>query len=297
VTAGVAGDQLRLEVRDNGVGLRAGQMSGHGIGTMNLRERLDAVYGGDGYLELFEDTAGGVVSRVSIPAHRQHDTSDGATALDADRPSAIARFFERWPVGGVLLAWAVWGALWSQQSVAYLAFRGRLGERSFLEIAAQDFMLVMIWAALTPLMLIASRLIPIGGRGLAARIVTHGIVGSAIAGIHLWATRQLLGGGSLSESVASISWGVLAYAVVLALVNQVRLRAWLRERALSDASMRADAAEAELDDTYSRTRPQQLLDSLETIARTVVTDAGSAERMLARLGDDLRASLDAKVPA
>jgi two-component system LytT family sensor kinase len=122
VSGTVRDDELVLEVRDNGVGLRGDHLSGRGIGTGNLRERLATLYGEDGRLMVFEDAAGGVVSQVSIPAHRPQHAEDLA-AKDAD--GFLSNAFRRWPVASVAGAWAVWGLLWTQQSIAYLAFRGR----------------------------------------------------------------------------------------------------------------------------------------------------------------------------
>jgi hypothetical protein len=56
-------------------------------------------------------------------------------------------------------------------------------------------------------------------------------------------------------------------------------------------------AEAELQATTARARPQQLLDRLEAIAQSIQYDAAGAERALARLGDQLRETLDARVTA
>jgi two-component system, LytTR family, sensor kinase len=297
ITAGVRGDELVLDVRDNGVGLRGSSMSGLGIGTTNVRDRLVELYGDDASLSLFEDDAGGVVSRVVIPVHRRADVSPAAEPED---DTIVTSVFQRWPVASVSLAWAIWGLLWTQQSIAYLAFRGRLGDRSLLDIFAQDFLMTMLWAALTPLMLLMAYYVPIVGRRLPARLAAHATAAIGIAALHEWVAGRLLGTGDASisvESVTATAWGVLAYAVVLVAAHYGQIRAWLRERDLADASMRVRIAEAELEETYARARPLQLLDRLEEIAESIQRDATAAERLLARLGDQLRVSLEEGVPA
>jgi signal transduction histidine kinase len=300
LSAATRGDRLILEVRDNGIGLRGSQMSGRGLGTMNLRDRLTTLYGDAGVLSLYEDATGGVISEVSIPAHVRPDKDEELIATTSERPGRLAEAFRRWPIAAITLAWAVWGLLYTQQSIAYLAFRGRLAGRSPVELAAQDFMLSMLWAALTPLMLLMARWVPLQGRRVPLRIGAHAVAAISIAALHGWASQQLLpvAGAPLSpEWIAATSWGILAYAVVLTAAHYGRIQSWLEERELADATMRAHLAESELEATYLRARPQQLLDRLEAIAESIQRDASSAEGALARLGDQLRASLEEKVPA
>ena len=298
VSAAVRDDALILEVRDNGVGLRGDHLTGRGIGTGNVRERLATLYGDQGRLMVFEDALGGVVSQVSLPAHQPPPHNADAPARDGE--GFIAKAFRRWPVASVAIAWAVWGLLWTQQSVAYLAFRGRLAERSVGELFAQDFLLTMLWAALTPLMLLMARIVPLDRRAVAARAIAHVVAAIAIASLHEWAGRRLLTASGVSlnaEWIASTAWGMLAYAVVLAAAHNGRIRGWLRERDLADARLRVSIAESDLQASYDRARPLQLLDRLESIAQSIQDDAATAERLLARLGDQLRASLEQRVPA
>jgi len=65
VTASNSANQLRLVVRDNGVGFADG--SGDGTGLANVRERLMAIYGDDARLELEENRGGGVTAQMVIP--------------------------------------------------------------------------------------------------------------------------------------------------------------------------------------------------------------------------------------
>ena len=69
IVARAAGEQLQLEVRDNGPGLRPAPPAGTagGIGLANTRARLAQLYGEQHHFALHSSEAGGVVAAVSIP--------------------------------------------------------------------------------------------------------------------------------------------------------------------------------------------------------------------------------------
>jgi LytS/YehU family sensor histidine kinase len=78
--------RLELLVRDDGIGLtevppRTRYRSG-GVGLSNTRARLTELYGGAASLELFQDTAGGAIARLSIP-WREFDASNTISGINA----------------------------------------------------------------------------------------------------------------------------------------------------------------------------------------------------------------------
>ena len=69
VRAARDGDALRLEVRDDGVGLEGGSGGGGGLGLRNTRDRLRRMYGAGQRFEIRAGEGGGVVAAVRIPWH------------------------------------------------------------------------------------------------------------------------------------------------------------------------------------------------------------------------------------
>ncbi len=63
-------ETLRLEVTDNGTGLRDTKSSGTGIGLANTRARLQQLYGAAHRLEFQNGTSGGLLVGVTIPFRR-----------------------------------------------------------------------------------------------------------------------------------------------------------------------------------------------------------------------------------
>lgn len=64
ICAGVRGDRLELEVRDDGVGVREARP---GVGLSNTRARLRQIYGDDHAFTLAAAPGGGTVARIEIP--------------------------------------------------------------------------------------------------------------------------------------------------------------------------------------------------------------------------------------
>lgn len=69
VDARPAGDALQIRVRDTGPGPAAGE-TGEGVGLRNTRNRLAALYGAGGRVELSATAGGGTEVRVQLPLRR-----------------------------------------------------------------------------------------------------------------------------------------------------------------------------------------------------------------------------------
>ena len=65
VSARRLGDELQLDVADDGVGFR--KHSGTGVGLANIRARLESLFGRAGSFDIAENEAGGVTATIRIP--------------------------------------------------------------------------------------------------------------------------------------------------------------------------------------------------------------------------------------
>ncbi|MEO7456822.1 MAG: histidine kinase [Gemmatimonadaceae bacterium] len=306
ITARQVDEQLVIQVRDNGVGLRAPRLpESRGIGMSNVRERLASLYGDDAELRLYDSEHGETIAEVSVPFRFVRDASADQAGLqdDADGEEApiLPAFMRRHRALTVFAAWGAWGLLWTQQSIAYLAFRNRLADRGLLDIALRDFATSMLWAALTPLMLLCVHLVPLRRSFIALRLALHAGVAVLIAMLHIALAMTLVHRAPVeirtAEGISSVIWGVLAYMVVVTIAHHETIREWLRARELASVRLRVSLAEAEFRMATARSKPRELLASLESIAQSVLLDPEGADSALARLGDRLRADLDAGVPA
>jgi two-component system LytT family sensor kinase len=61
------GDDLILEIRDNGMGLPPGELPREGVGLRNIRERVSQLYGSRGQFTLEPATGGGTAAVLRIP--------------------------------------------------------------------------------------------------------------------------------------------------------------------------------------------------------------------------------------
>jgi LytS/YehU family sensor histidine kinase len=61
------GDDLVLEIRDNGTGLPAGAAPREGVGLRNIRERVDQLYGPRARFSLAPAPGGGTVAMLRLP--------------------------------------------------------------------------------------------------------------------------------------------------------------------------------------------------------------------------------------
>jgi LytS/YehU family sensor histidine kinase len=61
------GDDLILEIRDNGKGLPAGGIPREGVGLRNIRERVDQLYGSKAHFTLEPAMGGGTIATLRLP--------------------------------------------------------------------------------------------------------------------------------------------------------------------------------------------------------------------------------------
>ena len=154
---------------------------------------------------------------------------------------------------------------------------------------------IIVWAAITPLMLAAARSNSLlhGRRWLRATLHLTLACAFALAHVAAWQTltrseRPLWASGYFETML----WTVMLYAVLLALSSYHEFAARRRERETSTARLRAEIAEAELTSSSLRFDPENVLARLEVLADIVMRDVSTAERALTQLAQRLRETLD-----
>lgn len=101
----------------------------------------------------------------------------------------------------------------------------------------------------------------------------------------------------LRDTIApELAWGVTAYIVLLSMAHAAEFRRRDQARAIGEARLQAALAGARLDALRKQLEPHFLFNALNSIASLLRRDPDGAERMLARLGDFLRLTLDETTP-
>lgn len=163
-----------------------------------------------------------------------------------------------------------------------------------------------LWAAMSPLVVLMARRFRIGG-GRARKIIIHFGASIAFSLLHVaiylplfwlvaWpASRDYL--RSVRSAVGAglntvFPLGVIVYWVILAIaisVDLYRQNAQERERA---AALQSSLLESRLNALRMQLQPHFLFNTLHSLSDLVLEDQRAATRMIARLGDFLRLTLD-----
>jgi two-component system, LytTR family, sensor kinase len=208
----------------------------------------------------------------------------------------------------VLLYVLAWTALGVRAAItAHLDF-GKLGQRiPIWEPFTWELSSHLVTAALLPLLYWYARRSPLGP-GWPGRVVQH-VAGVAIYfGAHVGgmvALRKVVYAamgreyefGSLSRELPyELMKDMPGYISLLVLVYAFEFYRRYRERSEEAARLEALLSRARLAQLESQLHPHFLYNTLNTISSVMYQDVGRADRMLARLGELLRASLDSGPP-
>ena len=142
-----------------------------------------------------------------------------------------------------------------------------------------------------------ARRLRIGRRNWPSRIAIHAVLAVAVATAHVAIVRAtgLMGDFGLFSSLSfnQISGNVFIYAALLAWSHGRDFYAWYRERDVAAVRLEAAIARSRYQTLCVQLRPQFLLGTIELLARMVHEDVNRTERLIARLADVLRLTLDA----
>ena len=163
------------------------------------------------------------------------------------------------------------------------------------------------WAILTPLVLRFARRYPLEARNLAPRLAIH-LAGMTVAAVavklafnvtvmpflaqianppYVWTWRRVL-----LSLAASFDFGVMLYWLIVLAAMAVRYYRSYRDEKVRAARLEAELARAQLRALKMQLHPHFLFNTLHSISALVYDNAEAADRMLVRLGELLRISLD-----
>lgn len=297
IEARADGPSLVLAIHDNGRGLRPGAGRHEGVGLTNVRARLDSLYGGAARLELRSNADGGATSELRLPL-REAPEAEEPPDLSAPAPlpdeGRALRFLRDHATATVVVGWLLWGAAWMQQSLAYLALRGRLTSESFARALRWNAAGAALWAILTPLVFALAARIPLAGPRPRRSAAIHAVAAFLFATTHA-ALLELARSGSVSARTVDptmLLWNVIAYCVLVALAEYRSVMQASAEHALAEARLRAELEEERFRGASLRARPAELLERLERLADDVERAPAGADEALAALAADLRRLLD-----
>ena len=301
IVASLEDQVLWLRVSDNGVGLgESSDIDAWGLGLRNLSSRLRTLYGDEAAVSLRTAPAGGAVTEVRLradvapPRVEQSDEEEDAPADEAHAPR-LPELFRRNALATIATGWIVWGMFWVQLKLAWMSIFARRPLPWSLPLVINYGARVLVWAALTPLMLAAARRNSLLSGRRWWRATLHLLAACAFALLHGAAWQLLVrSDGPLwaAGHFETMLWTVMLYAVLLALSSYHEFARWRRERETATARLRAEIAEAELTSSALRFDPENVLARLDVLADVVTRDVSTAERALTQLAHRLRETLD-----
>ena len=217
----------------------------------------------------------------------------------SQRPSRL-----RASVRGLAALWALWssvGLLIGLQlsTLERVAFEGRF---EWWRPFAIQFLCYQFWWLLTPLVLGLARRYPLDDPEPRRTAVVHGFASILIPTAYLAACHFFVlvplrpvpyRPATLALSIgANLPQEFLTYCFVVGAAHVWSLQRKRQQRDLDEARLRAQLADAELVALRMQLQPHFLFNALNSISALVREDPDAADRMLARLGDLLRLTLE-----
>ncbi len=227
------------------------------------------------------------------------DDDPGPTTAAAPEPARrlgpLARF------GLIALAFVVLSAFFASE--VYLINPIRTEKVPLWQDFVWNFNRWFPWALLTPLVLLLGRLFPVGGgRGRFGRMAMHLGFAVAVSFAHSYLVFLFFKATAPVKLTLTYEyfyihskyfhWDLLTYGIILGIAAAFRTARRARERELDASRLRARLVEARLQALKAQVHPHFLFNTLHAISALVPSDPPAAERMISRLSDLLRVTLD-----
>jgi LytS/YehU family sensor histidine kinase len=202
----------------------------------------------------------------------------------------------------IALAWTLFALFFTSQSVVRRAFAGL--PLNLRETLPEWLICAYVWLALTPLVLRLARSFPLERKSWLKNSLVH-LAASAVFSVLQLATyvalASLVGLDSSRQSffeafrtifIADFHFDLLTYWAIIGLSHALDYYRKYRERELRASQLETRLAQAQLDALRMQLHPHFLFNTLNSISVLMTEDVKAARRMLIRLGNLLRVSLE-----
>src|SRR2546423_1146038 len=202
----------------------------------------------------------------------------------------------------LMAAWTIFAVFLSSQM--YLAYTRGTAPIRYQRIFLVELIYAYVWAALTPLILWLARRFRIDRGGWLRPLLIH-LSASLLIGVATRALHDLMLFLFLAESGWRFSivkllttvylmtdYGAMIYWLILLVSYALDYQRRVRESEVRATRLRAQLAQAQLDALKMQLQPHFLFNTLHSISALVHKNPNAADKMIARLGDFLRQTLE-----
>ena len=229
---------------------------------------------------------------------------DVSLAYSENADMTAGRPLERRWVRAVLIlaAWTVLASFLTSQM--YLAYSRREIPIRWERIFAVELSYAYIWAALTPFILWLARRFPIERlhwiRSLLLHLGVSLLIGSSTRVLHdlmlFWVVADSEWKFSLSRLLMNVyfmtDYGAMIYWLILLISYSFNYQRRYREGEVRATRLEAQLAQAQLQALKMQLHPHFLFNTLHSVSALIHKNADAADKMIARLGDFLRLTLE-----
>lgn len=230
----------------------------------------------------------------SFRAARRPTPNDPAPAATSEaRTPTPGLSWRAW--SGIGALWFAMAVLWTNQMVLYTNSMRPSDDYSWLELARLQVATSIIWLALSPVVVALARRFRIDASNWMRIVPLHALFGITAGLIHTGVMQvsglsklPVLSPGNMNPLTGDffVYFGLLAWSHARDFVN------WYRARELEGARLSARIAGSRFQALRVQLRPQFLLATLDLLAELVHRDVPRTERLITRLADTLRMTLE-----
>lgn len=202
----------------------------------------------------------------------------------------------------LMAAWTVFAIFLSSQM--YLAYSRGTTPIRYSRIFLVELIYAYVWAGLTPLILWLARRFRIDRgrllRGLLVHVTASLVIGVATRVLHDLMLFFFLAEPGYNFSIVKLmmnvyfmtDYGAMLYWLILLISFTFDYNRRVRESEVRATRLKAQLAQAQLDALKMQLQPHFLFNTLHSISALVHKNANAADKMIARLGDFLRQTLE-----